>query len=70
MPILLKLFFKMETEGTFFYKAIIILISKMHKEERKSPSNMLLEILANDHMYKTTTLDFQRNKREYILINQ
>lgn len=35
----------------------------MHEEERKSPSNVLLEILANDHMYKTTTLAFSKEQK-------
>lgn len=35
----------------------------MHKEERKAPTNMLLEILTNDHMYKMTTLAFSKEQK-------
>lgn len=36
----------------------------MHKEEGKAQTNMLfLKILANDHMYKMTTLAFSKEQK-------
>ena len=49
MPILLKLFHKIETEKTLpnmFYEATITLIPKPHKDPRKKENQFLLNIDA------------------------
>ena len=62
MPILLKLFHKIETEGTLpnsFYEATVILIPKPHKVSTKKENFRLISLMNSDA--KTISKNSQRN---------